>query len=332
MLEGYERIPLELKMKLKKYLNRLIGISLSPLGRNKLVFYIHILNIIRCIGFESLSQRLLNSFELKGPNFVKTYIKSPLGIKYVYLTNSIDDLRYSCRSNFVEWEFISRNFFASIATDCELILDIGAYTGIYSIESAIQNDNCLVNAFEPNPKIFSNLLNNIERNKLSSRIEPYQIALGRKAGINRIYIPDNSKSTSMLSLASKSSNYFEVTMLTIDDICNKYVGLIKIDVEGYESEVFLGGRYVLDKFKPIILAEALTHRELMDQKLVLSKYGYLDPIQVFSGSKSDRRNYIWFSKKDKSKVNFHLKKSRYDFINRISKNYKYTTNFNFYSL
>jgi len=308
-------------MKLKKYLNRLIGISLSPLGRNKLVFYIHILNVIRYVGFESLSQKLLNSFELKGPNFVKTYIKSPFGIKYIYLTNSMDDLRYSCRSNFLEWEYISRNFFASIATDCELILDIGAYTGIYSIESAIQNDNCLVSAFEPNPKIFSNLLNNIEQNKLSNRIKPYQIALGREEGMNKMYIPDNSKSSSTLSLVSKSSIYFEVPMLTIDDIfSSKYVDLIKIDVEGYESEVFLGGRYVLDKFKPIILAEALTHRELMDQKLVLSKYGYLDPIQVFSGSKSDRRNYIWFSKKDKLKVNSHLKKSRYEYINRIAKN------------
>ena len=290
------------------------------MGRNKLLFYIRILNFIRYVGFESLSQKLLKSFELNDLNFVKTHIKSPLGVKYTYLTNSVDDLRYSCRSNFLEWEFVSRNFFTSVATDCGLILDIGAYTGVYSIESAIQNDNCSVSAFEPNPTIFSNLLNNIELNKLSTRINLYQIALGRKKGISKLYIPENSKSSSILSLISESSSYFEVPVSTIDDIFYSHcVDLIKIDVEGYESEVFLGGQNVLDKFKPIILAEALTHKELMNQKQILSKYGYLDPIQVFSGSKSDRRNYVWFSKRDKLKVNSHLNTSRDEFIDRISK-------------
>jgi FkbM family methyltransferase len=311
---------LEIKLMLKKYSRRFIRVLFSPLGSYKLIVYIRIVRFFRFLGMRFLSQKLLKSFDLKGCSFVKTSIKTSFGVKYIYLTNSIDDLRYSCRSDFLEWEFVSRSFFTSIATNCEFILDIGAYTGVYSIEAALKNRNCIVRAFEPNPIIFSNLRNNIELNELSNRVGLFQSALGSKEGLSKLYIPEYSESTSISSLISESSRYIEVPVSTIDHIFySQRIDLIKIDVEGYESEVFIGGQHVLDKSKPIILAEALTNDELVNQKLILSKYGYLEPIQVFSGSKSDKRNYVWFSKKDKLKVHSQLNISRYEFINRNSK-------------
>lgn len=301
---------------------------LSPFGTNKLIVYNLLINLIKYLGFKKLSSSLIRAFELNGLHFVKTSIETPLGIKYLYLTNSIDDLRYACRSSFIEWESVSRSFFSSIAIDCEFVLDIGAYTGVYSIETALNNNDCRINAFEPNPIIFSNLHNNIRINKLLDRVSLFQIALGRNDGISKLYVPELSKWNSMSSLISTSNRYFEVTVSTIDHMFNSHrVDLIKIDVEGYESEVFLGGQFVLDEFKPIILAEALTYRELRNQKQILSKYGYIDPIQVYSGSKSDRRNYVWFSVKDKQKVNFNLNKSRIEFIKSANKNSQKHNNF-----
>ena len=48
-------------------------------------------------------------------------------------------------------------------------------------------------------------------------------------------------------------------MSTLDSLhLVKNIDLIKIDFEGSESKVFLGGQKTLDKFKPIILGESLT--------------------------------------------------------------------------
>ena len=228
-------------------------------------------------------------------------------------------MRYSSRSNFLEWEFVSRYFFTSIASECEFILDIGAYTGVYSIEAAMVNEKCEVNSFEPNPRIFLNLQKNIEINGLEQRVKISQSAIGNKNGITKLYLPSDHNLMSKATLKTKSLEYFKVPISSLDCMFpSKCIDLIKIDVESYESEIFLGGQNTLDKFKPIILAEALTQNELRNQHLILMKYGYKDPIQVFPDSKSDSRNYIWFSKKDEFKANSLLSKSRKEFIKKFS--------------
>ena len=308
----------KLEVELKRSMKKIITFILAPLGSYKIIVYISILSFFRYLGLKRLSQKLLYSPGINTLKFVKTSIKSTSGVKYSYFTNSIDDLRYSCRSNFLEWEFVSRHFFVSIASECGFIIDIGAYTGVYSIEAAIINDKCIVNSFEPNPKIFQNLQKNIDANKLEKRVKISQSALGKINGTSKLYLPSNNNSTSIATTKIKSLKYFKVPMSSLDHLySSNYIDLIKIDVEGYESEVFLGGQNVLDKFKPIILAEALTKNELRNQQLILSKYGYKDPIQVYPDSKSDSRNYIWFSKKDDYKANSFLNKSKKEFIKMV---------------
>jgi len=289
---------------------------LLPFGRYKLFVYIFILRFFGYLGLPCLYKKLLYSPDITTRKFVKTSIKSTSSQgEYSYQTNSIDDFRFLCRSNFQEWEFVSRHFFVSIASECKLILDIGAYTGVYSVETAILNSVCIVNSFEPNPDIFRNLHENVKINKLEDRVKISQIALGAKEGITKLYLPDDHPSTTMATLNIKASKFFEVSISTLDRLfLSDRIDLIKIDVEGFESDVFLGGEYTLGKFKPIILAEALTQNELKSQQLILAKYGYKDPIPVSPGSEGDTRNYIWFSKKDEIKCNSFLSKSRSEFI------------------
>ena len=235
--------------------------------------------------------------------------------KYLYVTNCSDDLRYLCKYDFGQWEPVSRYFFRSIAKECDLILDIGAYTGVYSLETAISNPNSTVHSFEPNPEIFKILRKNIEVNKLEKRVKLYQIALAQQMGTAKLFLQKNAP-TSMATLNTMQSEYLEVPIKTLDSInFTKCIDLIKVDVEGFESEVFLGGENTLEKFKPIMLGEALTQNQLRNQQLVLSRYGYIDPIKVHQNSFSDRNNYIWFSKADEFKVNFYLSEARKEFLN-----------------
>jgi len=300
--------------KFKYVYKKLINFILIPFGEYKFVVYSFVLRFLQFLGCHDLNHKLLNQVDINNVKFVRTSVKTALsGGKYLYVTNSYDDLRYLCRHDFREWEFVSRHFFVSIASDCEMVLDIGAYTGVYSVETAVLNPDCIINSFEPNPKIFQNLLKNIELNKLEERVKLFQISLGKQIGIAKLYLPKNT-GTSMATFNTGSSEYFEVPMSTLDSInFAKSIHLIKIDVEGFESEVFLGGQNALDKFKPIILGEALTLNDLRDQQLILSKYGYKEPIIVHQGTVSDSRNYIWFSKKDEFKVKSFLNKSRNEF-------------------
>ncbi len=306
---------MKLRIQFVRCIKQSINFILLPFGSYKIVVYVFVLRFFRFLGLPHIYQKkLLDQPSIDRLKFVKTSIKSTSGGKYSYFTNSIDDLRYSCRTNFKDWEFVSRHFFVSIASDCEFILDIGAYTGVYSLETAIQNPHCVINSFEPNPEIFRNLQRNIEKNRLETRVKISQIALGRENKISNLYLPDEHWS-SVATLSTKASKSYTINMSTLDEVfLSNRIDLIKIDVEGYESEVFLGGQNLLTRFKPIILAEANTQDELRIQQITLSKYGYKDPIHVFPGSEGDSRNFIWFSEKDEFKVNSFLNKSRTEFF------------------
>lgn len=155
---------------MKNAYKKIIHFALFPFESNKLVFYFFALRILRFLGVHSLYQKLLWQLEVDENKFVKICIKIPHSRrKYLYVTNRGDDLRYLCKSDFGEWEFVSRHFFSSIASECDLILDIGAYSGVYTVETAILNPNSTIHSFEPNSEIFRNLRKNIEVNKLENR-------------------------------------------------------------------------------------------------------------------------------------------------------------------
>jgi hypothetical protein len=83
---------------------------------------------------------------------------------------------------------------------------------------------------------------------------------------------------------------------------------LKIDVEGSEIDVVLGGLATIEKFKPIILVELQNKESYELMSLHLSKIGYInirvkgfvfrdndyiDQIQTFS---PEVNNYVWIPK------------------------------------
>jgi len=304
--------------KLKKSLKKIIAFILVPFGRYKFIVLSYALNFFRFLGVPQIFvNKLIWQTDFNSIRFVKIYIESnsQQGLEYVYYTNSLDDLRFYCRFNFQDWEFVSRHIFASIAKECDLVLDIGAYTGVYSIEAASANSNLKVKSFEPNPEIIQNLQKNIEANNLEQQIEIFPIALGQNIGATRLYLPNYDLFSSIATLNPSASKFFEVKTSTLDAVFEiESVNLIKIDVEGFESEIFAGGKKLLNRCKPIILAEALTQNELNRQQSILSACGYLDPIPVAPGSGGDHRNFIWCSKKDELKINSIIRESKREFV------------------
>ena len=131
----------------------------------------------------------------------------------------------------------------------DVVLDIGAFIGDHTIYySKLVGDNGSVIAFEPNRDSFFCLEHNLKAYK---NVELINSAIGKEYGFVRtvdvlgnigmnFLIPDNLGGIVIYSL-----NQMEIDR----------IDFIKIDVEGYELDVLIGGKETINKFKPTMLIE-----------------------------------------------------------------------------
>lgn len=124
----------------------------------------------------------------------------------------------------------------------DIILDVGANEGIFSILMAKTFPQVRVISLEPVPRTFFQMVRNIGLNMLSN-IEPHQFGVGAKSG-TRIFNVDKTfsgGSSGVDTYARERHEQVKVEIKTLDevfDICNiDRVKLLKIDIEGMEHEV-----------------------------------------------------------------------------------------------
>lgn len=131
----------------------------------------------------------------------------------------------------------------------DVVLDIGAFIGDHTIYySKLVGDNGSVIAFEPNRDSFFCLEHNLKAYK---NVELINSAIGKEYGFVRtvdvlgnigmnFLIPDNLGGIVIYSL-----NQMEIDR----------IDFIKIDVEGFELDVLIGGKETINKFRPIMVIE-----------------------------------------------------------------------------
>ena len=139
--------------------------------------------------------------------------------------------------------------------DDDILFDVGANIGIYSIYAALRNPKTTIYAFEPEYSNLHQLKQNIINNGLQSSIMPFSIGLGDNTGISSLHIQDITPGSALHTLSTQSLKKTQtghevvwkegVACFTIDDLC-EMAGvrptLIKIDVDGNETEILNGGK------------------------------------------------------------------------------------------
>ena len=137
----------------------------------------------------------------------------------------------------------------------DVLFDVGANIGIYSIYAALRNPKTTIYAFEPEYSNLHQLKQNIINNGLQSSIMPFSIGLGDNTGISSLHIQDITPGSALHTLSTQSLKKTQtghevvwkegVACFTIDDLC-EMAGvrptLIKIDVDGNETEILNGGK------------------------------------------------------------------------------------------
>jgi FkbM family methyltransferase len=136
------------------------------------------------------------------------------------------------------------------------VLDIGANVGLTALRLASRvGSRGSVRAFEPNPTMLRYLRESIQRSRLQEIVEILPYALGRVSGKATLRVP--SGNAGMGSLASGCEDVAEehvVDVVRLDDVWKEQrwprIDFIKIDVEGFESNVLEGARQTIAAAKP----------------------------------------------------------------------------------
>jgi len=165
--------------------------------------------------------------------------------------------------HFLGWsainEYFSWNILTKLASRSSIIFDVGADIGLVSLYIAESNPTARIFAFEPSKHSYPILLETLKKNN-SSTITPMKMALGATNSSSTFYY---SPGDSVRSSLSQRVGFIadQINIQTIERFCveNKIeqVDLIKIDVEGFESDVIAGCGNKISAARPIILAEVL---------------------------------------------------------------------------
>jgi len=152
--------------------------------------------------------------------------------------------------------------FATVAQRCDTMLDIGAYTGLFTLAGTGVNPNLEAHAFEIVPDVYQSLFDNCVRNGILHRTTLHHIGVGKPGALVRL--PGRSAGSALPDFYS-SRLQFETGVLVRFRSLDSLVSLLpagsrvvmKIDVEGTENDVFRCGQRFLSSFRPDILCEVL---------------------------------------------------------------------------
>lgn len=165
----------------------------------------------------------------------------------------------------------------SLAPRGKLCLDIGANIGV--ISQALLACEYDVEAFEPQPELAKLLNENLSMVTQRKRGEysVYNIALGAMDGVaNMPKVQYAAKGNfGGLGIGDKSIyGSYTVPVNTLDSFNYTNVGLIKIDVEGYEYEVLCGAEQTIKRCRPILYIEDDRVEKSRALRKMIELYGY----------------------------------------------------------
>jgi FkbM family methyltransferase len=163
-----------------------------------------------------------------------------------------------------------------------IIVDAGASCGIYTVAFAkLLNRTGRVLAFEPGTRAHAVLESNIRLNRLTNAAA-FQVALtDRTTRIQLHHGPFGPFGYSLGLQRTEGAVSEEVVTSTLDEVLRQEalgrLDLLKMDVEGAEELVVLGGQAPFQRFRPVVIFE---FNPQLPPRLGLSPTGSIDALRA----------------------------------------------------
>lgn len=183
------------------------------------------------------------------------------------------------------WEKYSQKLWVKLCRDAEVIVDIGANDGMYSLAARAVNKNAKIIAAEPLDFVLERLKQNFAANNADD-IELLEIAFSDYTGEAEMFVPVDADyirsatvNTNLLDRPPEAIRSEKIVVERFDEYFKRRgldrLDLVKMDVESHEPEVLEGFGELIGKCKPTILAEVSYERvpDLLNE--ILEPHGYL---------------------------------------------------------
>lgn len=152
--------------------------------------------------------------------------------------------------------------FASLAEGADVMVDIGAYTGIFTLASTSVNPSLEAHAFEIVPEVYRSLFDNCVRNDILHRTTLHHVGVGEPGAV--MLIPSKATESALPDFFSTRLHFesgVHVKLVSLDSLTGSLSPgarvVMKVDVEGTEHEIFRHGQGFLTTCRPDILCEVL---------------------------------------------------------------------------
>lgn len=157
-------------------------------------------------------------------------------------------------------------------------LDIGSYSGMFAIAAAKANPELRAYAFEIVGENFVLIWENVLRNNVAARVEPMFVAVGPSDGeMTAPYSIGSGTLASSISLSWEFEQGLSVPIRPLDKLFPSIDGPVamKIDVEGFEMEIFDGAGDFLRAHRPDMVCEVLRRAKRVPEMMsLLRSLGY----------------------------------------------------------
>ncbi len=141
-------------------------------------------------------------------------------------------------------EFTDMAFALHLLRPDDLFVDVGANVGSYTVLAASVGARCI--SIEPIATTFKHLVRNLHLNNLSDRVEVRNIGVGSAKGTLKFTSSLDTVNHVIDDHENSDAGVCEVAVDTLDSVAAAAEPvLVKIDVEGFETEVIAGAEQVL---------------------------------------------------------------------------------------
>jgi FkbM family methyltransferase len=178
------------------------------------------------------------------------------------LTGDPGDSYFQAVSRHAKGVWAMHSVAAAVLPPDGVAVDVGANIGLTALALAALLPEGRVIAAEPSPRTLRALRQNLAANRLGERIIIEAAAVGAEPGEAEFHDSDHSAGSHLLSAGTMRAERLgrvTVPVTTLDRIAAAHglhrLDLVKVDVEGFESEVLDGAAAAIARYRPAFILE-----------------------------------------------------------------------------